>query len=555
MTVDYCERIRLAAMILADGEVPAIDRESVSEHLEGCQACRDEVESLDLRSLLPMNLERVMLPSQMWDRVRAELGEPPVVRGAAFWRLRTSAPLAIAICLLIAVAAGAWVAYYPRDEPHEALVVDDQVDDPKTTDEESDTNDPAEEVRPRTKPKLTYQRLSMQPMAPMDYERIAANGKMKVQVAKPDPKTKTPCRLTVLEKVNDAWREVWTVNPINPIQPERAYVSDDGACVVTIGNASGGPDDTKEQLVIYRDGKLKDRYALEDILQGHDTAAIPRVTICPGGWWRDSFEFIDDQRLCLFVDFAREWVLVDLKRSALVDVSDSDQATCRARARRDIYETLSRDVGGHHFPTYRRLTRFLRAKDRTLFERLLTQPNSLGLPSGYSDDYYTTANRERDLADLALQAIDAGEEDAIPGWPHPAFNRKIEYKRLGSLKIAAKFPRPPTTTDGIVVLWLEPVNGRDKGVAPANAIGIDLEYQFPGKLKLAGKPLSSPVTIFFHGVAPGQYKIRGYWDRKTRYKHLIEKNYWQRTGDAAVATDTIIKIDIGKTAEAEVVLE
>ena len=504
-----------------------------------------------------MDIERASLPLQILDRVRVELAEPAATRGTMFGT-RTWPALAAGICLLIAAA---WMAFYLSvNEPREAHVEDDIVDQKpnanQPNDRPRDTNVRSEYVPPRTRAKLTYQRVAMQPAAPEDYERLAVNGKTKVHVAKPDPATNTPCRITVLQKGAAEWRKQWAVNAVNPIQPARAYVSDDGRCVVTIGNASGGPDHTKEQLVIYHDGKLKDRYALEDILPGHVPADnSPRTAICPGGWWRDSFEFTEDQKLCLFVDFARQWVLVDLKQAALINVTDSARARCDKRARRDIYETLARDIEGHHYPTYRRLIRFLRAEDRSLFERLLTQPNSLGLPSGYSDEYFMTSNQERDLAELALQAIDAGKRDAIGAAPHPPFNSEIKYQRLGSLKIAATFPRPVSTGDGIIVIWLEPVRGPNEDIPPANAIGIDLEYQFPSPLKSAGKPLHSPVTFYFRGVAPGRYRIRGYWDRKTRYKHLIEKNYWRRTGESTVTSDTNVDVEIGETAVAAVVFE
>lgn len=560
MNVDDCERIRIAAMTLEDGEVSAIDRDTVAEHLRHCQACRQAVDALDIKSLLPMNLQRVDLPAQMGDRVCAELAKPAVFHGKMGWQ-RTWSVLAVAMGLLIAVGAGVWMAIHqPADNLREAIVKDGAVDDNRSSvplaDQPPDTAERSEDVSPRMKPELTYRLVAMQPVAPMDYEQIAVNGLMKVHVAKPDPETETPCRLTVLEKVDDEWRDVWSVNPVNPIQPAKAYVSDDGRCVVTIGNASGGPDHTKEQLVIYQEGELKDRYALEDILQGHVIAdSIPRRLTCPGGWWRDSFEFVEDQRLCLFVDFAQEWVVVDLNRAALVGVTDSDRAVCEERARKDIYEALAQDVGDYPYPMYRRLVRFLRAEDRSLFEPLLTQPNLLGLPSGYSDEYYMTSNRERDLADLALQAIDAGEKDAIGNSPQPPFHHEMEYKRLGSLKVAATFPLPVTTSDGIIVIWLEPVGGRDEAKPPANAIGIDLEYQFPSQLKSAGKPLSSPVTFYFRGVAPGQYQIRGYWDRQTRHKHLVEESYWRRTGESTVTSDVTIEINVGETAEAEVEFE
>ena len=43
MIADYCQQIRIAAMVLEDGEAPAIEREAVAEHLRRCHACRDAV--------------------------------------------------------------------------------------------------------------------------------------------------------------------------------------------------------------------------------------------------------------------------------------------------------------------------------------------------------------------------------------------------------------------------------------------------------------------------------------------------------------------------------
>jgi hypothetical protein len=44
MNNKYCEKLRLSAMAILDGEAPQLSAKEINDHLESCAACRSELE-------------------------------------------------------------------------------------------------------------------------------------------------------------------------------------------------------------------------------------------------------------------------------------------------------------------------------------------------------------------------------------------------------------------------------------------------------------------------------------------------------------------------------
>ncbi len=397
-----------------------------------------------------------------------------------------------------------------------------------------------------------------QPVAPSDYERVSANGKYKVKITVLDETKGSHAQVAVFEKRENQWRPTWSAERVSPVMPANTFVGNHGTCVVTVGNVNGVSNN--DDIVVYRDGKLLQRYSLEDLLSKRPETKLPVFASCMGGW-NGSFTFVDQrQRLCLWVDHAREWVLVDLLKGTPTSVDQMTALICEEQARIDAYANLKNKSGDSYEP-FRRLARFLNQKDKPIFDELLSRPNDLGC--GYqtnsSDDsiLYYASNPFRDLAEQALAAIDVGKKDAIGNSNYWSMSdRQNNYRHLGSLNISAKFGKAPKSSDGIIVLWLEPVDREDadktKLNGPEHSLGIDLFYKFPDRLKKESRPLDLPVKMSLFGVTPGKYRVRGYWNRERKYVHEIGKDFWKRTGEFTLADSPEIEIRKGKAAEAVV---
>jgi len=53
MNKEYCERIRISAMAIRDGETAPLSEQEVSKHLESCVDCRLEIDKQRQATELP----------------------------------------------------------------------------------------------------------------------------------------------------------------------------------------------------------------------------------------------------------------------------------------------------------------------------------------------------------------------------------------------------------------------------------------------------------------------------------------------------------------------
>src|SRR5687768_12216106 len=106
---DECEAVRVAAMAIADGEMPPLSREQIRDHLEVCAACRGCVDQ-PFGRLLPAWARRQRHDFVVWPAVRTRLAEaavvqrPPTVRWPAAWLPGVS--VSVALVLMALASAG-----------------------------------------------------------------------------------------------------------------------------------------------------------------------------------------------------------------------------------------------------------------------------------------------------------------------------------------------------------------------------------------------------------------------------------------------------------------
>jgi len=206
------------------------------------------------------------------------------------------------------------------------------------------------------------------------------------------------------------------------------------------------------------------------------------------------------------------------------------------------YENINSGEG--KYSDYRRLARFLHVEDKPVFEKLLMRPDEnllCGFSSGAFDFYYFTSNQYRALAEMVLNTLEKGGKDAIRD-----FDNAKDYKHLGSLSISAAFEQAPRTEDGVIVLWLEPIEHSSDAIMkerPAHTMGIDLKWSFPAEFE---KPIKMPVLMIMYGITPGKYRIRGYWSKDIKYLNDIEGDFWKRTGNLSIIDSTEVEICKGR---------
>jgi len=354
-------------------------------------------------------------------------------------------------------------------------------------------------------------------------------------------------------KRDDEWQELWTVEFADQTHPAAIHVDNRGD-VVTVGNTLPGTRDGRHALAIYRDGKAFRQFSRDDMLKTYGEpdrarfATGTRVVSIHPPWYRHAYACFDtDGRFCMWDDAARAWIVVDLTDGSLVKADEERRREYVEQVRKDAYARIAEKDREACYPYYYRLARFLHADDKPIFKELVTHPYSRHLASGYSsgpgDIFFFTANRYRELAEWALAAIEDGKQDAIAD--SRTLGRHEEYRHLGSLTFLATFEEPPTSDDGIVVLWLEPVGGTDDTEAsnrPDHVMGVDLRYKIR-------KPLVMPVRMHLYGVTPGKYRVRGYWNKDIEQVYSIRDDFWKRTGQFTVADAQEVEVRKGKLVD------
>lgn len=69
MSKDFCEKVRISAMAILDGEEPPLSARQVNEHLESCVECRHELEEQRLAAGLLNGKSRRVFAEDVWPRV------------------------------------------------------------------------------------------------------------------------------------------------------------------------------------------------------------------------------------------------------------------------------------------------------------------------------------------------------------------------------------------------------------------------------------------------------------------------------------------------------
>ena len=86
MTDIDCESVRLAAMALSDGESSPLGREEIEEHLNKCELCSEEMESLFVINEMFKSQNRVSIQADVWPVINQRL-ESKAASTSFKWRL------------------------------------------------------------------------------------------------------------------------------------------------------------------------------------------------------------------------------------------------------------------------------------------------------------------------------------------------------------------------------------------------------------------------------------------------------------------------------------
>lgn len=395
--------------------------------------------------------------------------------------------------------------------------------------------------------------LSASQIGPSDYEQLSQDGSHKVTVTAPAVLKKS--QITVSKLTGSEWVKAWTVPAVNAVEPAKAYLDDSGSCVITLGNWNSGVAG-KDELVVYREGKLLQKYSLPDLV-GDDFDTVFICSTIPA-WLSDSFAgFHPNLGFCLWLDSAKKWIVVDLTNGSLRNIDRETELQCQILARQASLKRIDEKKG--NFSNYRLLSRFLRPSDQPLFKELLTRPFE-NLGSGTVSEtsagllHYFSSSRYRDLGEAALDALKKGEQKADLS---KIVNRK--YRLLGALKISATFDRVPQKDDGVIALWLEPTSPAKVPTPtqsrPAHSLGIDLAWHYPDHYTPEGKTTSKSLPMIIYGITPGRYTVHGSWKQDSPYLSSVDKDFWKEAGDFSVIQEPKITITAGDIAQAEVMFQ
>jgi predicted anti-sigma-YlaC factor YlaD len=73
MNKEYCERIRISAMAIRDGESPPLAEQEVKKHLESCAECRLEIDRQTQAIELLNGRSRQIFAQNVWPEIAAAL--------------------------------------------------------------------------------------------------------------------------------------------------------------------------------------------------------------------------------------------------------------------------------------------------------------------------------------------------------------------------------------------------------------------------------------------------------------------------------------------------
>lgn len=86
MTDFDCEKVRLAAMAISDGEESSLSALEIETHLANCAECRAEIESLGMVAGLLSSQKRISVQTDVWPVVNERL-ESSTASSSFKWRL------------------------------------------------------------------------------------------------------------------------------------------------------------------------------------------------------------------------------------------------------------------------------------------------------------------------------------------------------------------------------------------------------------------------------------------------------------------------------------
>ena len=75
MNKEYCEKVRLSAMVILDGEIPPLSVKELDEHLKSCVDCRRELEQQKVVIRLLDEQNRQLITEDVCSRVAATIEE------------------------------------------------------------------------------------------------------------------------------------------------------------------------------------------------------------------------------------------------------------------------------------------------------------------------------------------------------------------------------------------------------------------------------------------------------------------------------------------------
>ena len=58
MNKEYCEKVRISAMAISDGQQPLLQEKEITEHIKSCNDCRIAIEQLESSTSILNNAER-----------------------------------------------------------------------------------------------------------------------------------------------------------------------------------------------------------------------------------------------------------------------------------------------------------------------------------------------------------------------------------------------------------------------------------------------------------------------------------------------------------------
>lgn len=75
MVKEYCEKIRMSAMAIRDGESPLLSEQEVSKHLESCANCRLEIDQQKQAMAMLDGRSRRIFAQDVWPEIAAVVKE------------------------------------------------------------------------------------------------------------------------------------------------------------------------------------------------------------------------------------------------------------------------------------------------------------------------------------------------------------------------------------------------------------------------------------------------------------------------------------------------